>query len=37
MKDAAKEAETLRQIITEELEKCVDTSLLDLIYKLLVV
>lgn len=37
MKDADDEAETLRQLIQEEVEKCADVNLLDLIYKLLIV
>lgn len=37
MKDADDEAETLRQLIQEEVEKCTDVNLLDLIYKLLIV
>lgn len=36
MKDADDEAETLRQLIQEEVEKCTDVNLLDLIYKLLI-
>ena len=37
MDDASPEAETLRQMIKEEVERCTDLDLLDLIYKLLVV
>lgn len=37
MKDADSEAETLRELIKAEVEKCTDVTLLDLVYKLLVV
>lgn len=36
MGDADGEGEALRELIKEEVEKCTDTELLDLIYKLLV-
>lgn len=37
MSDTASEAETLRELIEEEVEKCTDVTLLDLVYKLFVV
>lgn len=36
MNDTSNEVDMLRQIIAEEVEKCKDLDLLDLIYKLLV-
>lgn len=36
MNDTGNEAETLRQLVREEVGNCTDPDLLDLIYKLLV-
>lgn len=36
MKDNDSERNALRQMIEEALKKCTDTSLLDLVYKLLI-
>ncbi len=36
MEDAGTESKTLKQVIIEEIQKCTDPSLLDLIYKLLI-
>jgi hypothetical protein len=36
MEDAGNESTTLKQIVIEEVEKCTDDDLLDLIYKLLI-
>lgn len=37
MGESSNECEVLRTIITEEVEKCKDADLLDLIYKMLVI
>lgn len=37
MKDSGDEGDALKKVIVEELNKCTDVGLLDLIYKLLVV
>jgi hypothetical protein len=36
MKDEGKEADKLRQLILEEVGNCKDSTLLDLVYKILI-